>query len=167
VLQPKLFFFFKQISIKSNLPTTSRKNEQRNYIRTHSGRSASKVSSLLGRAQNSEHLQPLSDSTVLAEEKFPEQNHTIVKDYLDYDCDYNDLCKFLFQRAEDLQNCSAHEKELFRKIQLEKQGEWFLSATKIAPWPPTRLKNHTTRLLAITLDFVNMVFKNLACPIRP
>jgi hypothetical protein len=35
---------------------------------THSARSASKVSSLLGRAQNSEHLQPLSDSTVLAEE---------------------------------------------------------------------------------------------------
>ena len=126
---------------------------------THSGRSASKVSSLLGRAQNSEHLQPLSDSTVLAEEKFPEQNHTMVKDYLDVDCDYNDLCKFLFQRAENLQNCSAHEKELFRKIQLEKQGDWFLSATKIAPWPPIRLKNHVTRLLAITLDFVNMVFK--------
>jgi hypothetical protein len=31
---------------------------------THSGRCASKVSSLLGRAQNSEHLQPLSDSAV-------------------------------------------------------------------------------------------------------
>jgi hypothetical protein len=68
----------------------------------HSGRSASKVSSLLGRAQNSEHLQPLSDSTVLAEEKIPEQNHTMVKDYLDVDCDYSDLCKFLFQRAENL-----------------------------------------------------------------
>jgi hypothetical protein len=51
------------------------------------------------------------------------------------------------------------EKELFRKIQLEKQGEWFLSATKIAPWPPTRLKNHITRLIAITLGFVNMAFK--------
>lgn len=110
---------------------------------THSGRSASKVSSLLGRAQNSEHLQPLSDSTVLAEEKFPEQNHTMVKDYLDVDCDYNDLCKFLFQRAENLQNCSAHEKELFRKIQLEKQGDWFLSATKIAPWPPITAKKTT------------------------
>ena len=65
----------------------SRDNIHQRTPSTHSGRSASRVSSLLGRAQNSEHLQSLSDSTVLAEEKFPEQNHTTVKDYLDAGCD--------------------------------------------------------------------------------
>jgi len=101
-------FLFLNNNINKTIYQISRKMSSDNtYQRTgstHSGKSASRVSSLLGRAQNSEHLQPPSDSAVLAEEKFPEQNHTMVKDYLDVDCDYNDLCKFLFQRAENLQN---------------------------------------------------------------
>ena len=116
------------------------------------------VADLLNRVTFSGPLQSLQTTTVLADQLYPELDHKVVKDWLKLNCDYNDLMFVLFQRAEKLTttpeaklNFSAKQK-LFR-------SEWYITATKNAPWSKVRLDNHLSRLLNIIIEHIATVLR--------